>query len=164
MFYRKLNWKDPKKIEKKIPITYIYRSYIVDVYYLYNAILYRRGISKIYNDEGRRSKAAVVICRNLSATSDPEGNKDDFAWSRQLSLFIPHIFFLLYTLHAMLHRNFSSTHCRLTPGQQTATTVVPGDARATIAECGFYVPWKIGKKSGPWPCIELGLCRVISLR
>jgi len=51
--------------------------------YLHEAILYRRGISKIYNDGARRRPEAVrgivVICRNLSATSDPEGNKDDFA-------------------------------------------------------------------------------------
>jgi hypothetical protein len=75
VFCRKLNWKDPKNRKK---YTYHLHNSVATHRRYYTAILYRRGISKIYNDEGR-SEVVVVICRNLSATSDPEGNKDDFA-------------------------------------------------------------------------------------
>jgi len=75
-------WMDPKNGKNLYRLHAAACNNISPMCCLHDAILYRRGISKIYNDGVGRPEAVrgvLAICRNLSATSDPEGNKDDYA-------------------------------------------------------------------------------------
>lgn len=100
-----------------------------------------------------------VICRNLylSAISDPEGNKDDFAWSGQLSLFItPRKIFpspplsMQNTLrsdrtqaqHNVIFRTWGHLAGEKPSGHATHDNGTTDRRPRSVR--GFYAPWNVG--------------------